>query len=596
MKTRSKIYLHYDPNLTVKQISERAGVSETAVKKFIVKNDLGSKHEQNFLVTLRKVENAVDKLSKSDKPVTNQVVAELTGLSSKTVAKYRKILDEKAENKSTKKVAYFSNGNGNVIKSVSNDQSQILAWALKLYSPTRGIDFDLTFSTGGFYKSGIPEPKYRFDKYPCIDGVSSLDDAEKLTSERPNSLRFGIVDPPHIVSGGESIDHKGKTNIVGSNIISDRFSCFSNLYDLYSSNEDLIALSSKLLAKDGVLLYKVQDTVTSGKSVFTHLYVIDKAKEYGLELEDIFVLTAKNRIISPKHANQKHARKYHSFILVFKKQSDNNNIKNMLNNSYLRDALNAAFAASVPVMEIYRNASFNVRKKEDKSKVSDGDIAAHDTILQQLSHTGIHVVSEENYDVSDLTKDRFWIVDPIDGTREYITGGNHFSINVALIESHRPTVSVIYFPSTATLYFAVKGSGAYKIDNVYGFAELLNRIDSIQRLPLKTDAERPYKMLIRKFDNPTTPAAMGTNSHVKTILKQRPYAVVEAYEASIKFCLVAEGNADYYFHAKGVKQWDVACGDLLVQESGGKVVVKDTDERVVYGGDDIAMPSIQVFK
>lgn len=70
MKTRSKIYLHYAPALTVKEISNRSGVSQTAVKKFIANNNLGSKHEQNFLVNLRMVENAIDKLSKSNKPIT----------------------------------------------------------------------------------------------------------------------------------------------------------------------------------------------------------------------------------------------------------------------------------------------------------------------------------------------------------------------------------------------------------------------------------------------------------------------------------------------------------------------------------------------
>lgn len=391
----------------------------------------------------------------------------------------------------------------------------------------------------------------------------------------------------------------GKSKIDGSNLISDRFSCYDNIDELYASNEYLISLSSKLLAKDGVLLYKIQDTVTSGKPVFTHLYVIDKAKEYGLELIDIFILTAKNRIISSKHSNQKHARKYHSFILIFNKISYTIgcDVKEVLSNCYLQMAMNAAFAASVPVMKIRRDSYYNVRKKDDNTKVTDGDIASHNVISQMLTHSRIPVVSEESNEGLEVTKcDRFWMVDPIDGTREYSGGGDHFSTNIALIENSTPVVAVIYFPSTETLYFAVKGKGAYIMCNVSNIGEIFDRIDSIQRLPLKNNAQRPYTVLVRKFANPSSIAALGTKSHVKTILHKHPDAVVEAYEASIKFCLIAEGSADYYFHTKGIKQWDVACGQLLVTESGGRVVVKETQASIKYhSSDDMALPAIQIF-
>ena len=196
-----------------------------------------------------------------------------------------------------------------IIKSVSYDQDEIIRWIIKLYCPD-GIHLDPTYSKGNFYKN-ISPPELKFDINPCIEGVKQANCCN-LPIEN-SSMRSIMFDPPFVAA-----IPKGEAQ----GIITKRFSFYRNIqhemWDMYCS-----ALSEfvRILRPGGTLIIKCQDTIDSSKQYFSHIEIHNMAVKLGLYAKDLFILVAKNRIIGKTHRNQQHARKYHSYFLVFKKEN-----------------------------------------------------------------------------------------------------------------------------------------------------------------------------------------------------------------------------------------------------------------------------------
>lgn len=195
-----------------------------------------------------------------------------------------------------------------IIKSVYDNQQDILN-AIKLLYCTDGFDCDPTFSKGVFYK-GTEEPKYKLDLAPQRDDVWQCD-CRKLPF--PNEYLGSVVfDPPFI--GASKKDGK-------PGIIKERFSYFSSIPVLWNFYNESLSEFYRVLALDGVLVFKCQDSIESGKQYISHVAVMNMALHLGFYAEDLFILTAQNRLISPSQWNQQHARKYHSYFWVFRKSS-----------------------------------------------------------------------------------------------------------------------------------------------------------------------------------------------------------------------------------------------------------------------------------
>lgn len=204
----------------------------------------------------------------------------------------------------------------NVIKSIGKNQHQIIRDIISLHVPSGSIDCDPTFSSGKFYleKHGIQRPKYIFDIQPQFPYVEQADCKNlPLCNESINSLMF---DPPFIISSGPSMDSDNEKQ----NMTHRRFSSFKNPKELFDTYEGAIKESYRVLRDNGVLIFKCQDTVSGGKQYFTHSWIMNKAYEIGFYPKDLFILEGKSRLISGKHANQKHARKFHSYFWVFTKE------------------------------------------------------------------------------------------------------------------------------------------------------------------------------------------------------------------------------------------------------------------------------------
>jgi len=194
-----------------------------------------------------------------------------------------------------------------MIKSVSDNQHQIIKDILTLYCPD-GIDLDPTYSKGNFYKQ-IEKPRLKSDLFPQADDVVKSD-AASLWLEN-DSIQTIMFDPPFVA---------GHTKESPTGIIGERFHGFRYVSDLWEWYDKCLLEFHRVLKKNGVLIFKCQDTVSSGKQHLSHVHIINKAEELGFYSKDLFILTAKNRIIGHNHQVQKHARKFHSYFLVFIKK------------------------------------------------------------------------------------------------------------------------------------------------------------------------------------------------------------------------------------------------------------------------------------
>lgn len=190
-----------------------------------------------------------------------------------------------------------------MIKSISYDQSEIISSILQLHCPN-GIACDPTYSKGNFYKNLTP-PRLKYDLFPqteCTTKASA--EALPIGDAEVESLMF---DPPFLV---------GHTKSKPTGIMGERFHGFRYIDDLWHWYSLCIAEHYRVLQNNGVYIFKCQDTVSSGKQHLTHVHVINEMQKAGFYVKDLFVLLAKSRIVGHNHANQKHARKFHSYFCV----------------------------------------------------------------------------------------------------------------------------------------------------------------------------------------------------------------------------------------------------------------------------------------
>lgn len=200
-----------------------------------------------------------------------------------------------------------------LVRSVGFDQGEIIRNILRLHVPEGKIDCDPTFSTGAFYRgTGVDPPGLRYDISPQVDGVVQAD-ARSLPLQDA-SLSCLILDPPFLATKGRSLT-EGEGNRINR-----RFTVFPDEKSLHQLYTDIIREAYRVLKPDGILIFKCQDKVSSGKQYLTHVFVVNTAVETGFYPKDLFVLLAKNRLVADWQArNQKHARKYHCYFIVFQK-------------------------------------------------------------------------------------------------------------------------------------------------------------------------------------------------------------------------------------------------------------------------------------
>jgi 3'(2'), 5'-bisphosphate nucleotidase len=224
--------------------------------------------------------------------------------------------------------------------------------------------------------------------------------------------------------------------------------------------------------------------------------------------------------------------------------------------------VDVARQASAAIMEIYSRNSITHNRKDDGSPVSEADVAAAEVIERLLAQTGKPVVCEEGKLPSIEGHPLYWLVDPLDGTREFLARNGEFSVNIALVAGNEPVVGVIAIPVTGEVYVGVKGGGAERWCNGER-TPISNRRTSSSYIAASS----------RSFGSPEIDAWLES------------FGVGERLRcgSAIKFCRLAEGKADIYLRLGRTMEWDTAAGQVILEESGCRLVTLPDHTRLRYG-------------
>ncbi len=249
--------------------------------------------------------------------------------------------------------------------------------------------------------------------------------------------------------------------------------------------------------------------------------------------------------------------------------------------NYLREVIEIAFQAGAAIMNIYNEGDFGVEMKSDNSPLTLADKAAHEIIVRGLKSTGIPVLSEEaDEEVSySIRKDwkQLWIVDPLDGTKEFIKRNGEFTVNIALVENSVPVMGVVYAPALKKMYYGSINSGAFVIDG---------------------DSSTDKAIAIGQNQFPDTFTMVGSRSHgspeteayIEEMKAKHGDVSFVASGSSLKFCLVAERKAHAYPRFAPTMEWDTAAGHAVLLAAGGNVVVWPDKTELKYNREHLRNP------
>lgn len=216
----------------------------------------------------------------------------------------------------------------------------------------------------------------------------------------------------------------------------------------------------------------------------------------------------------------------------------------------------------------YFQQSHEVAHKSDNSPVTNADIAANTLITEALHQldAAIPVIAEEDTSnhQSHMAGERFWLVDPLDGTRAFVAGEPEFTVNIGLIENGAPVLGVIYVPAQSLLYYGGVGQGAFRVASDGAPEKISVRAKPEDGVGVVRSKSHPSKC---------------TEEFLATLTIKE----LVSGSSSVKFCQVAEGSADIYPRFGRTMEWDTAAGHAILNAAGGRVVVAETDEVLTYG-------------
>lgn len=245
----------------------------------------------------------------------------------------------------------------------------------------------------------------------------------------------------------------------------------------------------------------------------------------------------------------------------------------------LNTAITAALEAGKSILEIYNSGDFDVEIKDDNSPLTKADIASHNLILSYLTKTGIPVLSEEGIDIPYEQRKKWkqlWIVDPIDGTKEFIKRNGEFTVNIALVENQRVIIGVVYVPVSEELYFSDVDLGAFKVIINFENLEIDNLISKSQKLPLKRIDDTFTIVASRSH------TSYETENFIQQMRNIHGSVKLISKGSSLKLCMVAEGKADCYPRFAPTMEWDTAAGQAICEHAGFHVIDWFSKENMLY--------------
>lgn len=249
----------------------------------------------------------------------------------------------------------------------------------------------------------------------------------------------------------------------------------------------------------------------------------------------------------------------------------------------INDILYITEKAGEIIMKIYNENKYNIELKNDKSPVTIADLQSSDYICSELKNLckDTPIICEETKQIDyDERKNYkyFWLVDPLDGTKEFINKNGQFTVNIALLKNNKPILGVVGIPTQKKIYYAEIGKGSYLKYN--------NEISKIS---------------CKKIDYSNKVKIVCSNSHfnhdTKDYLNKLSYSYdLLRFGSSLKFLKVAEGEADIYPRLEGTKEWDTAASHIIVDEAGGKILLSnDNNSTLKYNKESLKNPYFIVY-
>ena len=245
----------------------------------------------------------------------------------------------------------------------------------------------------------------------------------------------------------------------------------------------------------------------------------------------------------------------------------------------LHTAINAALEAGKAILEIYHSGEFDIETKGDNSPLTRADTASHKVIMSFLTKIDIPVLSEEGKAISyEVRKDwnQLWIVDPIDGTKEFIKRNGEFTVNIALIENQKPLIGVIFVPVTGDLYFSSEEIGTFKATVDLKNYDVETLLLKGNKLPLEREDKTFTIVASRSHMSPET------ETFVQEMRDIHGEVNLISKGSSLKLCMVAEGTANCYPRFAPTMEWDTAAGQAICEHAGFQVIDWKTKENILY--------------
>ncbi|WP_223881908.1 3'(2'),5'-bisphosphate nucleotidase CysQ [Niallia endozanthoxylica] len=257
----------------------------------------------------------------------------------------------------------------------------------------------------------------------------------------------------------------------------------------------------------------------------------------------------------------------------------------MIESIKILDITKAAYEAGQKILEVY-DTDFQVETKEDASPLTLADQKSHEMIVKHLEqlYPSIPILSEEGQHLPFEERKKWetlWIVDPLDGTKEFVNRNGEFTVNIALAHNQKPILGVIYVPVKDEMYFSNQ-LGAFKVNRYSN-----HQLKSEQNLLAVSDKvavghEGSYKVVASRSH-----LSSETEAFVENLKKEHAEVEMISAGSSLKFCLVAEGKANVYPRFAPTMEWDTAAGQAIVEAAGGEVVDAKTNQPLLYNKEQL---------
>ena len=238
------------------------------------------------------------------------------------------------------------------------------------------------------------------------------------------------------------------------------------------------------------------------------------------------------------------------------------------------------------ILKKYYNSESKILLKKDNSPITQADLESDQLIKNLLIKLdmNIPILTEESLVDWKIRKEwkTYWLVDPLDGTKEFIKQNDEFTINIALIENNRPVLGVIYAPALEVIYFSYQNGGSYKI-NIEENKKIENYLENSIKLQSSYKTKNDSIIVIYSRSHPDNELELWLKNNIKK------YDLIQR-GSSLKFCNIAEGTADLYPRFKPTSEWDIAAGHIILNEAGGKIETIDKKEMLYNLKEDVINP------